>query len=429
MSGPKSDLRRITVDLTPLLPGGANGGAAVVAIELVRELATLTPRIRYRLLTHHQTHAELAQLDAPNVERVCVVHQSCSRGRGRVAGSTVHRLGRALIDSLLPVAARVRVKNSYRKIRYRREHQQTTAYSNSDLLFCPFTAPFYYDPRVPLVAIIHDLQHLTYPEFFGVEQRTYRQQHVIDACRRAARVVCISEYVRKTLLESVSIPGERAVTIYHALLQRLAVCSDAEHDSVMGRLGVRKGRFLLYPANFWPHKNHRALIDAYREFKSDCPSSELRVVCTGAPDARMRGVAEYADAQAPGGFVFAGYVPESELSTLYTSCAGLVFPSLYEGFGMPVLEAMARGKLVVCSNVTSLPEVVGDAGALFDPSNVRQLSELIAAIEHKSPWLADVARRGPARAQRFGTAANMAQRYLSLFERVRYDWVNAGSVC
>jgi glycosyltransferase involved in cell wall biosynthesis len=411
-------LERVAVDLTPLLPGGENGGAGLVAVQLVRSLARLAPAIRFTLLTHHRTHHELAQLDAPNVERVCVVGPP---GEVEVARSRTRQLGRAVLDHALPSAPRVWVKNSYWSMVRRRARARTSTAMRSDVLFCPFTAPYYHDPAVPLVAIIHDLQHLAYPEFFEADQRRYRQEHVVDACRRAARVVCISEHARQTLLASVAVPPERVTTIPHALLHTLETPPPTEINAVLQRLGVQRGRFLLYPANGWPHKNHRRLVDAFAEFTRKRPASDLRVVCTGAADGSMQAVAEYARQQAPGAFVFAGYVSDPELSSLYDACAALVFPSLYEGFGMPVLEAMARGKPVLCSSVTSLPEIVGDAALLFDPTNVGQIAEAIDAVESQPLRVRAIAQRGPRQAARFGGPMDLARRYLEVFRGVADD--------
>jgi glycosyltransferase involved in cell wall biosynthesis len=411
-------LNQIAVDLTPLLPGGANGGAAIVAVQVVRELANLAPSIRFKLLTNYTTHADLAHLDAPNVERLCVVSEPDPGDRLQTVRAHARSLGRAALDRLVPSAGRVRIKNAYWGVAKRRARAHIAASLECDLLFCPFTAPYYQDDKVPLVAIIYDLQHLAYPEFFEADQRRYRQQHIEDACQRAARVLCISDHVRATLVASVSMPPERAVTVHLGLLQPLATPTQEETQTVLRHLGIQPDRFLLYPANFWAHKNHRALVDAHRLFKERHPESDLTVVCTGAPDARMAAVAEYAGSRSPGGFVFPGFLSEAELSALYSSCAALIYPSLYEGFGMPLLEAMAHARPVLCSNVTSLPEIAGDAAILFDPHDVGQIADAILAVEEQRDIVCERARRGPDRARLFGTAADVALRYLTVFQDV-----------
>jgi glycosyltransferase involved in cell wall biosynthesis len=411
-------LRRITVDLTPLLPGGQNGGAGLVAISLVRELARIAPSVEFTLLTSDVTDADLGCLDRPNIRRVCVIRQPDMTQSRVAAHDHLRRMGKAVLDRVLPSAARVRVKNTYWSAIKHRDRSRTARRLRSDLTFCPFTAPYFHDDATPLVAIVYDLQYQAYPEFFEEDQRRYRRQHVLDACKQAARVVCISEHVRQTLLASVAVPPERVVTVHLGLLQESTGLPPQAVEALLARLRVRKGRFLLYPANFWPHKNHRALIAAHHQFRQDHPDSDLMVVCTGAPSEAMRDVAAYAAALSPGSFSFAGYVSDAELVSLLQASAALIYPSLYEGFGMPILEAMAIGKPVLCSNVASLPEVAGDAAVLFDPNRVDEIAAAIDSIEYRPEYVAAIARRGLARAGQFGTAQDMAQRYLALFDEV-----------
>ena len=189
-----------------------------------------------------------------------------------------------------------------------------------------------------------------------------------EACARSDRVVCISEYVRRTLLATVDVRSDRVVTIPLGLLE-----GDGQVETgVIDRLGLSVGEFLLYPANFWPHKNHPRLFEALCRYRDRQPDSPLKLVCTGAPNAHLRKLEAEARAVLPAGaVVFAGHMARQELDALVRACRGLIFPSLYEGFGMPVLEAMAHGKPVLCSNVTSLPEVAGEAAVYFDPHRRR----------------------------------------------------------
>ena len=115
--------------------------------------------------------------------------------------------------------------------------------------------------------------------------------------------------------------------------------------------------------------------------------------------------------------VFAGYVDPDELQALFEACRGLIFPSLYEGFGMPVLEAMAHEKPVLCSNVTSLPEVAGDAAIYFDPTDAREIAAAIEALADEAR-VAVLVSRGAERAAALGGARQMAHRYVALLEQV-----------
>ncbi|MBV9543179.1 MAG: glycosyltransferase family 4 protein [Chloroflexi bacterium] len=279
---------------------------------------------------------------------------------------------------------------------------------DADLLFCPFTQPTFARDGLPNVAVVHDLQHVEYPNFFTHEQRVGRQHHVEQACARAERVVCVSDYTRQTLLAHFRVDPARVVTIRHGVL-RMPTQEGASSDPP----------YLLYPANFWPHKNHVRLFEGLRSFRNARSALDLRLVCTGAPNSHQQHLRRVAEDMLGSDVVeFPGYVTSAALDTLLANCAALIYPSLYEGFGMPVLEAMARGKPVLCSTATSLPEVAGDAAVYFDPFDVGQM---VRALECLFDYPEDVAQRvayGRMRAAQFGDARRVAWMYQQVFEEV-----------
>ncbi len=411
-----SRLKRVAVDMTPLLPGGENGGARFVPLALIPEMSALAPEIEFVLLTSEKSHEEIAWLDAPNVRRLCVMRQA---DESDVRQALLLRLRRKLGERLaarLPVPVRVRLKSLYWALLSREKRRSLLRQLEVDVLFCPFTAPFFFDPAVPVVSVVYDLQYRYYPQFFTPEQRFFRHQHFTEASRLAGRLICISDYVRETVLENADVRPERVQTIPLGCLQKLPDPSAEEVARAIERLGLREGGFLLYPANFWPHKNHRILLTALGLFRHWYPGSGLALVCTGGSDDRMRELQDAAERMGLGDSVrFPGYLPDYELAALLQGCRALIFPSLYEGFGMPVLEAMAAGKPVLCSNVTSLPEVAGDAALLFDPRKPVEIARAIERLEHEPGLAADLAGRGRERARRFGDATAVARQYLDLF--------------
>jgi glycosyltransferase involved in cell wall biosynthesis len=230
--------------------------------------------------------------------------------------------------------------------------------------------------RPPAAATVHDLQHELYPQFFSRAERAYRRFVYGQTVTASRIVIAISEHGRQTLLQRYGIDPERVVVIPLGI----------DHERL--RPGdVRREPFLLYPANPWPHKNHARLYEAFALVRRERP--ELRLVLTGTG---------HDTAALPDGVETRGRVSDADLVALYRTAAALVFPSLYEGFGLPPLEAMACGCPVATSNATSLPEVCGDAAAYFDPLSVEDMARAIGAIlDGPAPYAA----RGLARAQRF----------------------------
>lgn len=335
----------------------------------------------------------------------------------------VGRLGaRVLVDTLVPARARSRVKDAVWTLVKRHRRSEVTSSLLADVHFCPFTAPYFFDSRVPLVSLVHDLQFLEYPQFFDEEQRRNRHRDFLDACRRSERVICVSEFVRRTVLANSQIPSERVLAIHSAVLH--ATAPDPEAAAIAARvldgIGVPSTRrFLLYPANPWPHKNHWLLLEAFAEYARRWPHSDLALVCTGAPSAAVDDLATLGKNPVPTGmFGFAGFLPEREFAALMQTCRAVIYPSLYEGFGLPLLEAMACDRPVLCSNTTSLPEVAGDAAVLFDPLDLEGIVGAIERLESDPELERTLIQRGRERVAYFGTARDMAAKYLEVFENV-----------
>jgi glycosyltransferase involved in cell wall biosynthesis len=189
-------------------------------------------------------------------------------------------------------------------------------------------------------------------------------------------LIAISEHARQTLLGRYRLEHERVRTIHLGL----------DHDRLTPGAAQREF-FILYPANAWPHKNHPTLFEAYGLLQAERPG--LRLVLTGSGHERLA---------LPDGVESRGRVPDSELVDLYRRAAALVFPSLYEGFGLPPLEAMACGCPAAVSNATSLPEVCGDAAAFFDPHSPEEMAGAVGRVlDDPEPYVA----RGLARAALF----------------------------
>jgi glycosyltransferase involved in cell wall biosynthesis len=198
--------------------------------------------------------------------------------------------------------------------------------------------------------------------------------------RRSRLVVTISEHAKQALVERLGLPPEKVRVIYLAV----------DHER-FGPGQEEREPFLLYPANPWPHKNHARLIDAFRLVRVRHP--ELRLVLTGHGH----------EEPVPEGVEIAGRVPLDELVSLYRRASAVVFPSLYEGFGQPPLEALACATPVACSDIPPLREVCGDAAVYFDPSGPEAIAAGIEEALRRAP---ELSAAGPPRAARFTWSEN-----------------------
>jgi glycosyltransferase involved in cell wall biosynthesis len=186
--------------------------------------------------------------------------------------------------------------------------------------------------------------------------------------------------------------------------------------AILSALALEPCGYLLYPSNFWPHKNHATLFKALEETQT---RPALKLVCTGAPSAARDALQSQADASlGPNAVLFPGHVSEPELHTLMDRCAALIYPSLYEGFGMPVLEGMSRAKPVLCSSIPSLREVAGGAATYFEPTSTAQIVSAINSLTSDPAGINQRVALGSERVRKFGSASDTAQKYIRVIDEV-----------
>lgn len=404
--------KTIAVDLTPILPGGENGGAKIFVLELLRRLGAIHPETRFILLTQAASHEELASMDSANISRRMVVGSAVTRTiRPRLEGLT-----RRLLP-YLPIRLRqLAMALGYRLNTALKRGGSGTLLSDmgADLLFCPFTAPTYFEPSIATVCTIYDLQYKIYPEFFAPEDVVHRDRTFIEACRCANALTAISDYSREAAIRHGNLAPDRIHTIHLRMAQRI-VAQPGERMDLLDRWGVQAGRYLIYPANFWRHKNHEMLLTALGMAYKAGLAADIKLVCTGAPSERQNYLARVTAMNLKKCTIFPGFLPDDELATLLANARGMVFPSLYEGFGLPVVEAMAAGVPIACSNLTSLPEVAADAAILFDPRIPTQIAEAIITLVEDEATRSRLIDAGRHRAVKFTDLDRMASEYWNLF--------------
>ena len=411
-SGRIGRLKRIAIDLTPIRPGGENGGAKPLALTLIQSLAELRPDTAFLLLTSKGTHEELSFLDRQNVRRICAKAEA-EPARGE---TTLLSLGKRIAPRL-PYAIRQTLNAGWNVLARDVPRLKSLSSEKPDLIFCPFTSTIFRRERIPIAALVHDLQFATYPQFFEASDLDERRQVFRWVCERANRIICPSNYVQNRVFCLQNVEKTRVKVLKNTVHTRFCQMQPAERLRHLASLQLAGCEYFLYPANFWPHKNHEMLVTAFAMLLHRRPDLDARLVLSGAPGARESRVRELILAAGLGERVhMPGYVGDEAFTALMEGCAALVFPSLYEGFGMPVLEAMSMGRPVVCGNRTALPEVAGDAALLVDPRSPFEIAEAMERVLKDEALATKLSAKGRAHAATFGDSREMAHEYLKVFE-------------
>jgi glycosyltransferase involved in cell wall biosynthesis len=268
-----------------------------------------------------------------------------------------------------------------------------------------FHAPHYVLPplvRCRSVVTIHDCIHLMFPQYLPNRLAlAYARTSIGLAARRATRVMTVSETSKRDILRFVDVEPDRIDVIYNAYDERFEV-EPCEEDVVRVRERYQlHDEFVLYAGNVKPHKNLERLIEAFNLVRAR-GLDHLKLVLIGDEISRYAALRRAVHHHQLHKYVrFLGYLPHETLAVMYRLAGVFVFPSLYEGFGLPPLEAMASGTPVVTSNVSSLPEVAADAAILVDPYDPGAIADGIERVLGDEGLRADLRRRGLARARQF----------------------------
>jgi glycosyltransferase involved in cell wall biosynthesis len=285
-----------------------------------------------------------------------------------------------------------------------------------DVLHVQFTAPPF--APCPVVTTIHDLSFEHLPETFKRRSRAQLRLTVRRTARKAALILTLSEFSRRDIIETYAVDPERViVTPAAAPTHFKPIASATELEKVRERYGIG-ANYLLSLGSIQPRKNLTRLIEALLWLRTARPDDELpQLIIAGKrgwlDDEVFRAAQQDSVKEC---IKFVGYVPEEDLPALYSGAMCFVYPSYFEGFGLPVLEAMQCGAPVIVGNQTSLPEVAGDAALLFDPFDTRALGEAIAKVIDHPNYRAELRARGLKRAAEFSwiAAANLT---LKAYER------------
>lgn len=356
-----------------MVPGGATGGLEPYFRNLVTHLLRLDRETQYVLLANAANAADLATLRGENLQRRLV-----ARGSNPLAGIDVD-----FVHSF----------------------------------------PGYIDPPVedfPNVLTVADLQHEHHPELFDADELAARRALYPRSARRALRIIAISAFTGRSLVERYHVPDETIRIIPLAVASRFTATIAASAVQRVRSQHRLPDEYVIYAANLWPHKNHLRLLDALARI---AVGERPHLVLTGAAPRASVALSEAVRTRDLGNHVsWLGFVDDNDMPALLAGARMMVFPSLFEGFGMPVIEAMAAGCPVACSNAAALPETAGEAARYFDPLDIDAIATAITELWHDAPLREQLRRAGHERARQFSwqrTALLTLQLYREVGQVVR----------
>jgi glycosyltransferase involved in cell wall biosynthesis len=363
---------RVGINALYLLPGKVGGSESYLRA-LLRALQSLPPKGDEFVLYTNREAAGSFELRQPTFRESVVPVRAESR------------VGRILVEqTLLPATVRR---------------------DRIDVLHSPGnTAPLVLG--CPSVTTLHDVGYHFHPEDWSKAGLLANRVLIPPMTRRAASVIAISKSCKREILDVIGVEDARVRVIYHGVDGNVAEANDAAQTAIRARLGL-EGPFLLAVSGTHPHKNLDGLLRIYNRLaeRRAKPAPLVIVGVRGTHQERIEGLAR----GSKGRVILTGWISDQELGALYHSAHLLLFLSLYEGFGFPPLEAMSVGLPVVSSNMTSLPEVVGDGGLLVDPRAEEAVVEAIERAWADDALRADLRQKGRAQAARFTWAETARQ--------------------
>ncbi len=267
------------------------------------------------------------------------------------------------------------------------------------VLFCPLFYVPYESCSIPIVTSILDIQHEYYPEYFTPELLQYRQEETKKTLKNSVAIITISEFSKKTIIDKLGTDKEKIYVTYLDSDSSFGNKIDIEKKNEMKKRLPE--HYIFYPANGWAHKNHKRLIDAYKILK-DKYATRYKLVLTGNAFNEENGLKEYIqEKKLEEDIINLGYIEQEDMPFVFANAEMLVFPSLFEGFGIPLVEAMRTGTPIVCSDCGSIPEIAGDAAIIFDALDADDIAEKIHLLENHPELQEELRVKGYLRVKAF----------------------------
>lgn len=283
---------------------------------------------------------------------------------------------------------------------------------NIDIMFCPL---FFIAPEkcnIPSVASILDIQHEFFPEYFEKNTLKEIRKNTENTLRVADGIITISNYSKKTIIDKYNIDEDKIKVTY----LDSDLCFKEIKDNIKD-IKLEKNidsDYIFYPANTWPHKNHINLLKAFKILKEKY-HTKLKIVFTGDSKQQKKEIENYIkDNNLQDDILYLGYLKQEEMPYIYANATIMAFPSVFEGFGIPLVEAMRSGVAIACSKNGSIPEVAGDAAIYFDAYNPNDIAEKIYKLEQDKELQQILINKGQKVATRYSWEKCVEDTYLYL---------------
>lgn len=285
-----------------------------------------------------------------------------------------------------------------------------------NIIHHPFSILQPLNHTIPSVLTFHDMQHEYFPEHFSSYALNARKKLWQPSAEKATRIIAISEHARAGLVERYGIDPNKIDVVYNGYNPQFHVIeNNILLKSVCSQYGLHKP-FMYFPAATWPHKNHLKLLATLKIMKERYHFDGQLVLSGIAKQANNVLLEEITSLGLEEDVVVLGYLADEDLPCLYNLARLMVFPSLHEGFGIPLVESMACGCPVACSNVSSIPEVVGDAALTFDPFSLEEMADKIWRLWSNDSLRLDLKTKGLARVGLF-SCENMARQTMDVYKK------------
>jgi glycosyltransferase involved in cell wall biosynthesis len=285
-----------------------------------------------------------------------------------------------------------------------------------DLIHFPGTTIHPLSLALPTIITVHDLQHLYWPGFFSLRERLRRWRQDRPSIHKAAHIIAISDYTRRTIIEKFPAAAGKVTTIHSGVSAEFFQTIPQPAQEPFRQKYNLPSTFALYPARPWPHKNHKRLLAAMNILREQHQSDCRLVLCGFTPDEMPSDWQPLLDSLEGDTVQLVSYIPKQEMPALYQTADLLIYPSLFEGFGLPILEAMAARCPVICANAAALPETAGEAAVLIDPFDSAAIAQAMHALLTNPTQRADLIEKGTRRAGMFSWAKT-AEATLDIYQK------------